>query len=173
MTFIFKKTGAEVSYGDVLSWCEHKETAFSRAETSYTMTLSKETEDYLIGKGIIKPNIKKESKGFTPHEFSEFTKTIFGKLPIMDEMYYWKTYKAYPGAFLSIVLEHIAREMDENYEEHIRNSEEIFVISFINGKVYRVNKGAIKNYKCFAAFRTLEDAKEACVICSPLLKQLF
>lgn len=95
----------------------------------------------------------------------------------------WKIDKAYnylnnvdsifPMAALSMLLREIAIEIDKKYEDHISNSPEIYVISTLNGKINRVYKAHIKNYRNFAAFRTIEDAKIACKIVKPVLKGLF
>lgn len=78
-----------------------------------------------------------------------------------------------PTAAFSIILREIAIELDQKYEDHIENSEEIYVISTINGRITKVIKKHIKNYKNFAAFRTLEDAKIAYNILKPKIKQMF
>lgn len=78
-----------------------------------------------------------------------------------------------PAAALSLVLKQIALELDKKYPDHIKESEKIFTVSTLNGKITEVPKGAIRNYRNFAAFRTLEDAKIACRISKSLLKAMF
>ena len=63
--------------------------------------------------------------------------------------------------------------MDKKYEDHIENSPEIYVISLLDGRITKANKAHIKNYRNFAAFRTIGDAKIACNIVKELLKELF
>ena len=72
-----------------------------------------------------------------------------------------------------MVLREIAIELDKKYEDHIENSPEIYVISMLDGKIAKANKAHIKNYRNFAAFRTIEDAKIACRIVKPILKEMF
>ena len=68
----------------------------------------------------------------------------------------------YPSAVLSVVLRQLAEILDEKYEDHISNSETLYVVSKVNGKIEAIDSNLIKNYKHFAAFRTMEDAKKAC-----------
>ena len=43
----------------------------------------------------------------------------------------------------------------------------------LDGRITKANKAYIKNYRNFAAFRTIEDAKIACRIVKPILKEMF
>ena len=95
----------------------------------------------------------------------------------------WKPEKVYnylnnvdsilPAAALSMILREIATELDKKYKDHIENSPEIYVISTLDGRITKANKAHIKNYRNFAAFRTIEDAKIACKIVKPILKEMF
>ena len=95
----------------------------------------------------------------------------------------WKPEKVYnylnnvdsilPAAALSMVLREIAVELDKKYEDHIENSPEIYVISLLDGRITKANKAHIRNYRNFAAFRTMEDAKIACKIVKPVLREMF
>lgn len=79
----------------------------------------------------------------------------------------------YPAAAFSMVLREVAIELDKKYEDHIEKSPEIYVISMLDGKITKANKAHIKNYRNFAAFRSVEDAKTACSIVREILKELF
>ncbi len=79
----------------------------------------------------------------------------------------------YPTAAFSIMLREIAIWLDAKYPDHISKSEKIYVISTCDGKIHELNKKSIKSWKNFAAFRTIEDAKTACRICSHIIKALF
>lgn len=95
----------------------------------------------------------------------------------------WKPEKVYnylnnvdsilPAAALSMILREIATELDKKYKDHIENSPEIYVISLLDGRITKTNKAHIRNYRNFAAFRTIEDAKIACKIVKPILKEMF
>ena len=43
----------------------------------------------------------------------------------------------------------------------------------LDGRITKANKAYIKNYRNFAAFRTIEDAKIACRIVKPILTEMF
>lgn len=73
----------------------------------------------------------------------------------------------------SIVLKELAILMDKKYKDHIKNSEKIFTVSLTNGRIVEVDKDTIRNYRNFAAFRTMDEAKEACKITRKLLRAMF
>ena len=77
------------------------------------------------------------------------------------------------GAAFSVILKEIAIELDKQYDDHIENSEEIYCVSLTNGHIVKIDKKFIKNYRNFAAFRTIDDAKLACKITRSLLKDMF
>lgn len=71
-------------------------------------------------------------------------------------------------------MREIAIVLDEKYDNQIENSKEIYVISCLNGEVTKVKDlNKIKNFKNFAAFRTLDDALAAKHILKDPMKQLF
>lgn len=76
-------------------------------------------------------------------------------------------------ALINVLLKEIAVELDKQYEDHISNSENIFIVSSLDGKIHRICKSSIKSYRNFAAFRTLEDANTACTILKDYLKEAF
>ena len=78
-----------------------------------------------------------------------------------------------PIAAFNIVVREIAIYLDQKYEDHIENSEKIFVISSLDGRIHEVCKAHVKNYRNFAAFRTIEDARFACNILRGQLKGMF
>ncbi len=77
------------------------------------------------------------------------------------------------AAAFSIVLREIAVMLDMKYEDHIEHSERIFTVSLLDGRIHETPKKYIKNYRNFAAFRTVEDAKIACNILREPLKHMF
>lgn len=78
-----------------------------------------------------------------------------------------------PGAAFQVILREIAIELDKKYTDHIENSEEIYCVSLTNGHICKADKKFIRNFRNFAAFRTLDDAKLACKITRGLLKDMF
>ena len=77
------------------------------------------------------------------------------------------------GAAFQLILREVAIELDKKYKDHIEKSEEIYCVSLTNGHIYKADKKFIKNYRNFAAFRTMEDAKIACKITRGLLRDMF
>ena len=77
------------------------------------------------------------------------------------------------SCIFSILLREIALTIDEQYADHINESEEIYGISLSNCKIIKLNKKNIRNYKNFAAFRSIEDANIACDILKNLIKKMF
>ncbi len=78
-----------------------------------------------------------------------------------------------PWAVTQIVLREIAIELDKKYKDHINKSEEIYAVSPQDGRIHKINKKTIKNYKAFPAFRNIEDAKIACSLVRENLKSIF
>ncbi len=82
-------------------------------------------------------------------------------------------YCFYPAAALNIILREIAIYLDHQYEDTINHSKEIYVISLLDGEIKKADKSKIKNYRNFAAFRTMKDAEEAKKIVKPLIDYMF
>ena len=72
-----------------------------------------------------------------------------------------------------MLLKEIALELDKQYEGHIKNSNEIWIISLVNGKIMKLSKEGIKSFKNFASFRSKEDALLAYSILEGILKDIF
>lgn len=79
----------------------------------------------------------------------------------------------YPSLTFDILQMVIAKYLDEQYPDHIKNSPKIFGITSSNGKVVEVYKEDIANFRNFAAFRSPEDAGIACRILRDLKRYLF
>lgn len=82
-------------------------------------------------------------------------------------------YGVYPQAALNMLLREVAIEIDKKYSDHIEKSDKIYTVSMVNGRITEVPRGTIKNFRHFAAFRTIEDAKQGCKIVRALLKDMF
>lgn len=78
-----------------------------------------------------------------------------------------------PSATFNILLREIAIYLDKKYEDHIENSEKIYGISTLDGRIHEICKAHVKNYRNFAAFRTIEDAKFAYSLLRGQLKCMF
>lgn len=85
-------------------------------------------------------------------------------------------YKIYPTAVFQILLREVAIVLDQKYPDHIERSKEIWIISPATGEIGKVpenKRHLIKNFRNFAAFRTLDDAMAAKHILKVPMKELF
>lgn len=180
------KNGKEVKMGDKLIKHGVADTPFGKGFIMQEIIVNEKTLPELIKAGVLTP--MKEcphkagclcrhcTKGEVPMDMNFYIEKIAARLG-------WKPEKVYnylnsvdsilPAAAFSMVLIEIAIELDKKYEDHIENSPEIYVISMLDGRITEANKAHIKNYRNFAAFRTIEDAKIACRIVKPILKEMF
>ena len=179
MEKIYLKNGKEVQLGDILTKVSKvKDPFFGKCTVTENVKVTKDILPKLIEDGIVTTTIPKKSVAETevPMELEYYIQKIADKLG-------WKIEKVYnylnsvdailPAAAFSMVLREIAIELDKKYEDHIEKSPEIYVVSLLDGRITKANKAHIKNYRNFAAFRTVEDAKIACSIVRDILKELF
>lgn len=180
------KNGKEVKMGDSLIKHGVVDAPFGKGFITQEIIVNEKTLPELIKAGVLTP--MKEcthkagclyghcTKGEVPMDMNFYIERIAARLG-------WKPEKVYnylnsvdsilPAAAFSMVLREIATELDKKYEDHIENSPEIYVISLLDGRITKANKAHIRNYRNFAAFRTIEDAKSACRIVKPILKEMF
>lgn len=78
-------------------------------------------------------------------------------------------------ARFSVILRALAVLIDRRYSDHINNADvdKYFTIDMTNGRVCEVPKGKIKNFRNFAAFRSIDDIKIATKILRPFIKELW
>lgn len=179
------KNGKEVKMGDKLIKNSIMDTFFGKRIYLQEVTINERTLPELIKAGVL---TKVDCTHGTDCHCGHCTNN---EIP-MDINFYiekiaarlgWKPEKVYnylnnvdsilPAAAFSMVLREIAVELDKKYEDHIENSPEIYVISMLDGRITKANKAHIKNYRNFSAFRTIEDARIACRIVKPILKEMF
>ena len=180
MEKIYLKNGKEVQIGDTLTKVSKVKDPFFGKGTviEHVIKVTKDILPKLIKAGIVTTKLDKKPVAETkiPMELDYYIEKIANKLN-------WKVEKVYnylnnvdtilPAAAFSMVLREIAIELDKKYEDHIDKSPEIYVISLLDGRITKANKAHIRNYRNFAAFRTIEDAKIACTITRDILKELF
>ena len=179
------KNGKEVKMGDKLIKHGVADTPFGKGFIMQEIIVNEETLPELIKVGVLTQvdcahgadcPCRHCTRGEVPMDMNFYIEKIAARLG-------WKPEKVYnylnsvdsilPAAAFSMVLREIAIELDKKYEDHIENSPEIYVISMLDGRITKANKAHIKNYRNFAAFRTIEDAKIACRIVKPILKEMF
>lgn len=178
--FILTQNGKEVKIGDKLVRYGVVNTPLGKGYIADEITVDEKVLSELLKAGVIKaidgkPEVK-ENVPTVPMELRYYIGKIANRLG-------WKIEKVYnylnsidsimPAAAFSMVLREIAIELDKKYKDHIENSPEIYVISTFDGRIAKANKAHIKNYRNFAAFRSIEDAKIACRITRDILKDMF
>ena len=179
------KNGKEVKMGGTLIKHGGADTPFGKEFIMQESIVNEKTLPELIKAGVLTQvdcahgadcPCRHCTKGEVPMDMNFYIEKIAARLG-------WKPEKVYnylnsvdsilPAAAFSMVLREIAIELDKKYEDHIENSPEIYVISMLDGRITKANKAHIKNYRNFTAFRTIEDAKIACRIVKPILKEMF
>ena len=179
MEKIYLTNGKEVQIGDTLTKVSKvKDPFFGKDTVVQHIVVTKDILPQLLEAGIVtttKP-AKSVVEAKVPMELGYYIQKIAEKLG-------WKMEKVYnylnsvdsilPAAAFSMVLREVAIELDKKYKDHIEKSPEIYVVSLLDGRITKANKAHIKNYRNFAAFRTVEDAKIACSIVRDILKELF
>lgn len=179
MEKIYLTNGKEVQIGDTLTKVSKvKDPFFGKGTVVQHIVVTKDILPQLLEAGIVTTTKPAKSVVETevPMELEYYIQKIADKLG-------WKIEKVYnylnnvdailPAAAFSIVLREVAVELDKKYKDHIEKSPEIYVVSLFDGRITKANKAHIKNYRNFAAFRTVEDAKIACSIVRDILKELF
>lgn len=167
---IFVETGKEVEIGKTIVFGMNSTYGFM---PFYTVTVCEESIPFLIERGVIK-EVEEKGTPVDPNFYLEhLAKRIHWNVDNLRK-YLGNLYTIYPAAVFSILLREVAIVLDEKYDNHIENSKEIYVISCLSGEITKVKDlNKIKNFKNFAAFRTLEDAKKAKQILAEPMKLLF
>ena len=179
MEKIYLTNGKEGQIGDILTKVSKvKDPFFGKGTVVKHIVVTKDILPQLLEAGIVTTTKPAKSVVETevPMELEYYIQKIAEKLG-------WKIEKVYnylnnvdtilPAAAFSMVLREVAIELDKKYKDHIEKSPEIYVVSLLDGRITKANKAHIKNYRNFAAFRTVEDAKIACSIVRDILKELF
>lgn len=174
MKKLYFEDGKEAKIGDVVSFSkENNDPILGKITTTIIANVTKESIAPLIQMGVL--HVEPDNISI-PTDISYYIEKLSNKIGWKEEKtanILDKIDKVYPIASFSLILREIALELDKKYDDHIKNSPTIFSISSIDGTICRVNKAKVRSYKNFAAFRTIDDAKVACRILSPLLKDMY
>lgn len=185
MEKFYLKNGKEVQIGDTLTKVtKTKHPLFGEGTVVESVVVTEAAIPQLLKAGIIfKKSIEKVDKEAEEHKIGEKQLSLDYYIEKLAKRLGWKVEKmynylntidsVYPVAAFSMILREVAIELDKKYEDHIEKSPKIYVISLLDGRITEVNKAHIKNYRNFAAFRSVEDAKTACSIVREILKELF
>lgn len=179
MEKIYLTNGKEVQIGDTLVKVSKVISPLFGGAVVQHIVVTEDTLPKLLEDGTVtttNPTKSTVVESEVPMELDYYIQKIAEKLG-------WKVEKVYnylnsvdailPAAAFSMVLREVAIELDKKYEDHIEKSPEIYVISMLDGRITKANKAHIKNYRNFAAFRSISDAKIACKITKDILKEMF
>lgn len=179
MEKIYLKNGKKVQIGDTLTKVSKAVDPFFGGAVVQHIVVTEDILPRLLELGIVtttNPTKSTVVESEVPMELEYYIQKIAKKLGWkMEEVYNYlnSVDSILPTAAFSMVLREVAIELDKKYEDHIEKSPKIYVISMLDGRITKANKAHIKNYRNFAAFRTIEDAKIACRITRDILKEMF
>ena len=181
MEKIYLTNGKEVQIGDTLVKVSKVISPLFGGAVVQHIVVTEDTLPKLLEDGTVTTTNPTKSKSTVVE--SEVLMELDYYIQKIAEKLGWKMEKVYnylnsvdsilPAAAFSMVLREVAIELDKKYEGHIEKSPEIYVISMLDGRITKANKAHIKNYRNFAAFRSISDAKIACKITRDILKEMF
>lgn len=134
--------------------------------TIVTSALSQEILDELIKKGHVRVVEARQEQ-----DIKYYINKIINKYHLYQDTYNNLLTKS-PVLILSMLLSEIALEMDRKYPNHISESPHIYGFSLAAGRITEIPKNTIRGYK-FAAFRSMEDAKQACHMLKELIRMIY
>jgi hypothetical protein len=183
MSKYYLPNGTEVKMGELVKHFAPN-TKDGKLGTIYCVTLTEDTLDFLVQQGIITvkedENNDKLAEELKEKVKTEFLTKVFENLAnklgwSKDKVasYINKLLSIYLKVGFDLILKACAVELDKHYPDHISKSPNIYAISSINGHIVEVDKNQVKNYRNFAAFRTIEDARFAREVLQPLLKDMY
>lgn len=170
--FILADSGKEINFGDRVLIVEDINTPLSVARTQRVAIVTRE----LIGKLIKDGKVNVVEENGINKIWNDAIKSLAKKTNWKEEKLLnilATLHLANPWAATQMVLREIAIELDKKYDDHINESEKIYVISPQDGRIHEINKKTVKNYKAFPAFRSIEDARIACSLIREHLKSIF
>lgn len=178
--FVLVHNGKEVKIGDTLVNQGVIDTPFGKTVVLQEIAVTEQSVPELITSGIIKPVegpcCDECAKEVVPMNIAYYVQKIAKRLGwhpnrVINHLNAIAT--IYPFAAFNVIMREIAIELDLKYKDHIQDSPKIYVVSLLDGRITEANKAHIKNYKNFAAFRSIEDARIACRITRDILKEMF
>lgn len=165
--YVLVKDNKEVKEGDTITVVIK---GLFKNDTPITFTIGDYTLTYLIGMDIIKV-ITEE---YTMDDVINHMSVRAGRSKLSILLLLYKMYSINKASVFSTLLKEVSSMINEEYDSPIKSSDNIFVISMLDGKITKViNRGGVKNLEAFAFFRTCEDASRALKILNRAHKSLF
>ena len=168
---ILKETGREVKMGDKLIQVA---IMFGFPIPVKEIIVSEKTIPDLIKQGVIVEEGADKGVDFDiPAAEAHLAERIGWNSSNLDK-YLDNLYRISPAAVFSVLLKEVAIMLDEKYPDDINNSKEVWIISTLDGEIKQVKElHKIKNFRNFAAFRSLDDALTAKKIMTLALQDLY
>lgn len=172
------QTKKEVHFGDIITFVNSCETPFGKGQMSVDVTVTKSNIDALLKEGILYKQGSDRPTDYVWY-FNNYAQRINkGNIFLEDEIFDSKSINFFGDKYgysiiLSTVLKEISNTLNNEYSEPISKSDSVYAISLISGKIVEIKKDIIVNYNNFTAFRTMEDAKFAKKVVTPLLMKMF
>ena len=170
--YVFVETGEAVELGQKL--VKVADTLLGSVVIE-EVEITEKTLPMFIKEGVI--SVQEEEANYTYMNIGYYIEHLAERINWKPEnlaKYLYNLADINEAAVFSILLREVAIVLDGKYDNHIENSKEIYVISCLSGEISKVKDlNKIKNFKNFAAFRTLDDALAAKHILKDPMKQLF
>ena len=165
-------TGEEIKFGDILNIS----IGSTDGEVTLDIVFNATSAQWLIGFGAIEErdvNVKADNNLDIPKVIIHLADRIGWNINNLDK-YLDNLYKISPAAVFSVLLREVAIMLDERYPDHINKSKEVWIISTLDGEIKQIKElHKIKNFRNFAAFRSLDDALVAKTIMKDALRDLY
>lgn len=169
MKIYLNKAGEEIKIGDVLIETDVQELPYGNLVITTELAITEDNIELLLKDGVL---VEKNPISDLEDVVNYLSRMMHTTAEATIE-YIQSLYDVYPALAFSLLLRVISVMLDTKYPDHIKNSDEVYSVGAIDGKICKLCRKQIRSFKNFAAFRTVEDAKIACRLLSPMLKEMF
>ena len=170
--YVFVKTGEAVELGQKLARVVD---TFIGPITVEEVEITEKTLPKFIKEGVI--SVQEEEPKCTHVSINYYIEHLAARInwkPKNLLKYLENLASINEAAVFSILLREVAIVLDKKYPDHIERSKEIYIIGMTDGEIHKLRElHKVKNFRNFAAFRTIEDALCAKHILKDFMKKLF
>lgn len=170
--YVFVKTGEAVELGQKLARVVD---TFMGPITVEEVEITEKTLPKFIKEGVI--SVQEEEPKCTHVNINYYIEHLAARINWKPEnllKYLENLASINKAAVFSILLREVAIVLDKKYPDHIERSKEIYVIGMTDGEIHKLRElHKVKNFRNFAAFRTIEDALCTKHILKDFMKELF
>lgn len=166
--YYLKSNGQEVKIGDTLKVSSQSDTPFGIGTTTIHVTMTQDLIPLLIEHEVIeKREVGGKDLKFYIRRVARRFDLTFPEAEAMLENFVCNE----PVIALALLLKEMSLYM--NKDINLASLPKVYVLSTINGKIYEVQKGDIKTYAHFAAFKSKEQLQEASALLKDLLISMY